>query len=261
MLKQQGGFMPSLTLVLIMMLFMFTQLFGAIGFGYSVPTLNDTVDPSVTLLTPLPGEIWYMGQTKDINWLATDTNLSEYGIWVYYSLDNGNSFIPLAGPLANTGTCSFTIPEEESDVARVKVIAIDNFGNVTPATNRLSFSYCPPQSVQNVEVNVTGNLIVITWQAVTQNLLLDPISPDGYLLFESDLPSQNPEDYLLLANTVDTSYTFQHDPQVSRKFYYVVAYKGSLDRLLPQSVISHEPSPTLREIIHLIKEKSLEGGR
>jgi len=253
--------MPKLMFLLVLLLFLFVQLLGSSGFGYSVPTLNDTVNPSVSLLTPLSGEIWYVGQVRDINWFAVDTNLSEYGIYVYYSLDGGASYIPLAEALANNGTYPFLIPEVECELARIKVMAMDNFGNTSMVANPLSFAYSPPLPVQDVEVSVTGNLIVINWQAVTQNLLLDPVEPDGYLLFESDLPSQSPEDYILLANTVNTSYAFQYDPQVSRKFYYVVAYKGYWDRLLPQSGNSLKSAPTLQEILNLIRTKSPGGGK
>lgn len=247
-------------LALCFLIFSIIQLSASLGFGNSAPTLNDTVNPAVALHAPIPGDIWYVGQIKDIIWTATDTNLRADSIYIFYSLDIGATFNPLAGPLANTGIHTLQMPAPVSDLAKIRIIAIDSFGNVSYATNPLVLTYNapPPLQVQNVTINMSGNDALISWQAVTENAMNQPIIPDGYLLFESDKASQNPEDFTFLTNTSNTEYLYLNAPaRFSQRFFYVVAYKdysGRLRKLLPQSSDIKQLPLTLQDIRNRIGE-------
>ncbi len=214
--------------VLTIMFIIFTTCLSALtGFGVSAPLLNDTVNPAVTLLTPLSVDTWYVGQMKDITWTASDSNLLTDGINLYYSLDGGLSFYPLTGNLANTGSFTLQIPAIECDITQVRVKATDSFGNFTQEAHPLVLSYTPPRQVQNVEVAALGTDVIISWQAVTQSVLNEAFTPDGYMLFYCETASANRQDFTLLATT---NQTFYSDPDATwtygQRFYYVVAYKN-----------------------------------
>ncbi len=55
------------TAILIGILFVFaTGLIALTSYGTSAPVANDTVDPSLSILSPNGGEAWYIGDTNDI---------------------------------------------------------------------------------------------------------------------------------------------------------------------------------------------------
>jgi len=90
------------TAMLIGILFsLTTALLALSGYGTSAPVVNDTVDPSLSILSPNGGEAWYIGDTNDIIWTASDTNLSPNSVYLWYSLNGGTNYIPLAEAIAN----------------------------------------------------------------------------------------------------------------------------------------------------------------
>lgn len=65
------------TALLIGILFLFaTGLMALTRYGTSEPVVNDTVDPSLSILSPNGGEAWYIGDTNDITWTIEGTNLT-----------------------------------------------------------------------------------------------------------------------------------------------------------------------------------------
>ena len=61
--------------ILSILLVFVSGLPALIGRGISAPVINDTVDPALTITAPAGGEAWYIGDTNDITWIATDTNI------------------------------------------------------------------------------------------------------------------------------------------------------------------------------------------
>ncbi|MDY0151533.1 MAG: hypothetical protein RBS43_04605 [Candidatus Cloacimonas sp.] len=243
------------------------SLHAVMGYALSLPVVNDTKSPSVILLNPQPNDIWYIDQIEDITWTAADTNLLADSIYIYLSVDAGVTFNPLAGPLANTGTYSWQLPAVACDISRLRIKAQDSFGNYSQATNPLVLSYSapPPMQVSNVMISITGNDALISWQAVTENVYHELIIPDGYILFESDTPADNPADFTWLANTTDTEYIYRNAPlQFERKFFYVVAfkdYRGRLRSLLQQCSEGKQLPLTLQDIRNLLGKDSKAGAK
>jgi hypothetical protein len=67
---------PMKTAMLLCILFMFgSGLMALTGYGTTAPVINDTVDPTLSINAPNGGEAWYIGDTQDITWSATDTNI------------------------------------------------------------------------------------------------------------------------------------------------------------------------------------------
>jgi len=64
--------------MLTCILFIFvTGLLALSGYDTSAPVINDTVDPTLSILTPNGGEAWYIGDTNDITWTASEQNNSK----------------------------------------------------------------------------------------------------------------------------------------------------------------------------------------
>jgi hypothetical protein len=89
----------------------------------------DTVDPVVTVTAPNGGESWASGSNHDITWSATD-NVGVTAIDILLSTDGGATFpTTIATGEANDGVYSWTVPDELTAQARVKVIAYDAAAN------------------------------------------------------------------------------------------------------------------------------------
>ena len=70
-----------------------------------VPYFFDTVCPKISLKSPTLGEIWKVGESVDIQWLATDDkqDLPKDPISIAYSLDKGHTWEILFKKHPNTG--------------------------------------------------------------------------------------------------------------------------------------------------------------
>lgn len=86
-----------------------------------------TISPaasSITVTSPNGSEVWYVGQTKNITWTASNTT-NYYNI--EYSTDNGSTWTSLASSYyAVTGTFSWAIPNTPSTNCRVRVTDSNN---------------------------------------------------------------------------------------------------------------------------------------
>ena len=91
-------------------------------------TLNltpDAVAPTVTVIKPIGGEIFYIGTQDTIRWTASD-NLGVDHINIYYSTDGGGTFpYTVSTGEANDGVYLWTIPSTMSNSCIVKVVAYD----------------------------------------------------------------------------------------------------------------------------------------
>ncbi|MBU0574035.1 MAG: Ig-like domain-containing protein [Candidatus Margulisbacteria bacterium] len=101
---------------------------GAYYFTESEPETG----PSVTLLSPTGSEKWMGGAAYSITWVATagSTALEVNGATIYYSTDEGTSFVAIASSQPSDGPYSWTIPSHfNTDEARVRV-TIDDAGGL-----------------------------------------------------------------------------------------------------------------------------------
>ena len=78
----------------------------------------DDVASLITLTTPNGGEEWGIFESHDITW---DPSGLGGNVLLYYSTDNGDNWQMIAGPIPNSGTYAWTIPETPSDQCLVKV--------------------------------------------------------------------------------------------------------------------------------------------
>ncbi|MHC4433179.1 MAG: beta strand repeat-containing protein, partial [Planctomycetota bacterium] len=92
-------------------------------------TISDQTVPSVAITAPNGGESWATGSVHDITWDATG-NVTVTSVDLLYSTSGpGGSFVPIASGQTNDGTYSWTVPNDPTSNAFVKVVAHDAAGN------------------------------------------------------------------------------------------------------------------------------------
>ncbi len=221
------------TVVLIgLLIFTVGSMFGLSSYTDTELFTLDTVAPTLDILSPIGGETWYLGDTHDITWTATDTNLNANSVYLWYSLNGGTEYISLTEAIANSGSYSWLLPATQSYNAKVRIRISDIFGNINQKNSSSSFSitYVPPAAPEGVNVNTSsGTNAVITWQPVTQTIppYNSSITPDGYIVLFNETPYEDDRLYYFLGRSFTNSYT-HHDVAEfrSQMFYRVVAYKN-----------------------------------
>ena len=185
----------------------------------------DTVAPECNLTTPNGSEEWYIGDTHDIEWTASDSNFDSTPIQLFWSADNGTNWLDIENPTANTGTYAWQIPARQTVSTQVKMSAIDLFGNTTDvASGTFSITYVPPKAPEDIDMQVLEYDAVITWRPVTQTLCGTPITPDGYIVLYSE--EADSTGFYFLAETADTTHTHLNVARHREDMYYsVIAFK------------------------------------
>ena len=84
--------------------------------------------PVVGITSPNGGEVLVGGEETQIAWVASG-NLGAAPISLYYSIDNGGSWMAIARGIDGTGTYTWTVPHVETKVARVKAVVTDIIDN------------------------------------------------------------------------------------------------------------------------------------
>lgn len=78
---------------------------------------------SITITTPNGGEEWEVGSSHDINWYSSG---SVGNVSLHYSVDNGASWILFDGVAKNDGNRPWVVPDEDSDLCKIKITSVDN---------------------------------------------------------------------------------------------------------------------------------------
>jgi len=207
------------------MLWLFSTLLLALsGFGITSPVTLDMVNPSVTLLSPQSGDQWYNGGSFNVLWQAGDRYPLPEPISLWYSLNGGSSYQPIALGIANDSLETWLLPLQQSDNARVKIAMSDQFGNLTMRESGV-FIICiaPPQSPEGLTLNISNGIdAVLSWLPVTQDMLGQPLSPQGYIVLFSENPNADQDDYYFLGETAGLGYTHHRVVLFRDNMYYRV---------------------------------------
>ena len=151
-------------------------------------SLYETTPPTVRLITPNGGENLYITQNYNITWTATDDSaVAGNGISILYT--TGETYIPIATNITNSGTYCWTVPSLITTEAKVKVVAVDILGNTASDESDGFFSIRPETSLPLVLITspvnnqrISGTLEV-TGTASDENLsyyLLEYGKDGGY---------------------------------------------------------------------------------
>jgi len=224
------------TAMLLCILFLFgSGLMALTGYGTTAPVINDTVDPTLSITAPNGGEAWYIGDTNDIIWTASDTNLSPNSVYLWYSMNGGTTYLPLAEAIATAGSYPWEMPDSQSYNARVRIKVSDSFGNYSQIASASPFTvtYVPPQAPTGMTIDTSNNVdAVLSWNAVTQTIYNTPISPDGYIVLYNETPYEDDQYYYFLTETSQLTHTHTRVARFrDQMFYKVVAYKDYDGRL------------------------------
>jgi len=83
-----------------------------------------TITPyPIDVTSPTGGEIWFSGDVETITWLSAE---SVQNVFINYSIDAGGTWIPIAGPIPNTNSYNWTIPDTPSEKCYLRVIDADS---------------------------------------------------------------------------------------------------------------------------------------
>lgn len=217
----------------------------------------DTVYPSLTIVTPNGGEQWYLGDTNNILWTATDTNLINDSVYIWFSLNGGMDYTLLTEGITNSGTYPWQMPDQTTNSGRVKIQMADSFGNTSQIVSAFAFriTFVPPASPEGISVNL-GNArdAVISWQPVTETIYGTPIVPDGYIVLYNESPYEHNDHFYYFLWDVTEGTAFTH-PRVAlhrtQMFYRVVAYKdynGRMASIMANAKANPERKLSFQEI-------------
>jgi hypothetical protein len=110
--------------------------------------IEDNTPPSVTVTSPNGGEIWYFCGTQNITWTATDASGVD-SVSIYYSFNGGAEYTLIASSEANDGTYAWTVPDEFTEEALVKIVAYDPDMNTGEDVSDAVFDITAPSFIEH----------------------------------------------------------------------------------------------------------------
>jgi len=137
--------------------------------------------PVITITAPVLADSWRVGTAHDITWTDNGGRVSN-NLTLQYSIDGGTTWLPIATGEVNDGLYSWTVPDNVSATAQVKI-----FDATRPATVALSgvFDLASPKitvlAPNGGEVWAVGDHGPVRWStegAVSDNLIIE-YSPDA----------------------------------------------------------------------------------
>jgi hypothetical protein len=140
----------------------------------------DRSTPGVAVTSPNGGESWLVGSSHAITWTATDAEgIAANGITLEYSVNNGASWLPVASGLANSGSFSWTVPNNPSLTALVRATAVDIHANTAIDASDAVFTI---QGTSSTSLTSSPNPSVVG-QGVTLTATVAPSGATGSIEF------------------------------------------------------------------------------
>ncbi len=135
--------------------------------------ISDTSDagftiPSLTLTSPIGGEIWSVGSAHNITW----SNIGVTNVGLGYSINGGSSWATIiSSTAASTGSYAWTIPNAPSTQVKIRVRDASNTA-LSDSTHGFFTIPVPPPSVTLINPNGgqtwLGNSVnSITWSSLS----------------------------------------------------------------------------------------------
>lgn len=218
-------------LVLMVLLSLSMAVFALRSIIRTGPFEMDTVDPEVTLFSPVGGEQWLSGSCQEILWEASDTNLEIDPIYIFYVFGEGDDDLsPVVLNNHNSGNYIWEVPEINYPIASIVVFARDIFGNV-------GYDFSEPLALVGQKPEVPSGLrleivntddVLISWDPVEYTIYGTSIVPDGYIVGYCQQPYTDDEiEYEILEDVTEGTSCLHEGVAASlgRMFYKVLAYK------------------------------------
>ncbi|MDZ7335005.1 MAG: S8 family serine peptidase [candidate division KSB1 bacterium] len=113
----------------------------------------------ITVTSPNGGEDWAVGSTHAITWTSSGTSGT---VKINYSVDNGNSWIPITAICPDTGAFRWTIPNTPSSQCLVQVADTA----ITPVDKSDAVFAITLLSIADLRASVQGSSILLEWSPV-----------------------------------------------------------------------------------------------
>jgi len=186
------------------------------GLDNDLPSdFKDLQLPAVEILVPNGGEIWWVGRTYPIQWLATNFNGPDVDLTIdiWYSRDSGRTWANIVKDTENDGAYNWRVPLiidgylTPSENARIKVVAKGPENFMIANDDVSDEDFCPPIDFEFLtleELSIVmnfgelkqafgGSLIEMSFQQFlepTPSLENNPGSDNNAV--DSTIPSQEP---------------------------------------------------------------------
>ena len=148
-------------------------------------TFTAGATPGVYVKTPNGGESWGASYSEDITWYATQDVDVVDSIDLYYSIDGGASYSQIALGEANDGVYEWTVENQPTTEAKIRVVAHASIGTDESDSNFTIFSTDSVPPTIEVTAPITGealrggSLYNITW-TITDESGIKPNSLNIY---------------------------------------------------------------------------------
>jgi len=193
--------------------------------------------PTVSVTSPVGGELWKISTSNLITWTATDS-LGVDSVRIDYSTDGGSTWIPVAANLANSGSYLWTVPGPTTIHALVKVTAIDPFLNRGTGQSPAQFtiSVLVPVEMSGLAAEAGHGYVDVKWSA-----FFEGAAPSFQVLRSTAASGNYQAVSSVLAGGTQSSFSFRDDSALpGTEYYYRVGYGqgGSWNYTSPTRVVT-----------------------
>ncbi|MFH1683414.1 MAG: fibronectin type III domain-containing protein, partial [Candidatus Margulisiibacteriota bacterium] len=172
---------------------------------------------AVTVEAPNGGETWEAGTSHNITWETFDSPADS--IDLYYSIDGGSSYAPIATAEADDGVYAWIVSHDPTTEAKVKIEALkgsDIATDESDAVFTIQAEDTPPSTPESVSAEAlpaaTPTYVQLTWEASTDEA--DGSGLAGYNVYRAATPEGSYTKIMSLitgTSTNDTTVTLGTD--------------------------------------------------
>ncbi len=183
--------------------------FSASGISMK-PFSIKTEAPKIQVNNPNGGEVFDGGNSTIIDWSVLSTGVKS--IDVAYSIDSGKNFVDIAKDLPGTSTnCTFEIPEINTILGLVRVIAYDNYNGTASDDSDDVFEIITP-TLKFTSPTSSSKWISGTNQPITWTLTGQPFVSGIDLLYYNGTWNPIPGGTGLASDKTSITWTIPKDP-------------------------------------------------
>jgi len=174
---------------------------------------------------PNGGECYAPGSSQTISWDGWGVSALNISL----STDNGNTWNMIGNNIpASNASFQWIVPNSPSENCRIKLADVSlNYMNLFSDNTFTIVSPPVPATASGLSLMVNQGDMIITWEAVTQDIGGNPMQPDAYIVRYSQEPDAEADEWTILATTSNLQACHPGVAnQYERLFYRVTAVKN-----------------------------------